>query len=207
MEIKKHIINKTSELFRTYGIKSNTMDDIAREAGTSKRTLYQYIQDKNELIELVIQHEYNNLSETVQNIHSSCVDPIEELIRLNVLIIAFIREINPASVNDLKKHYNSIFTDSFTDYKSLFFEAFKTNIINGKMQNIYRADLNEQLIAQLHSDRLKQMTESKSIWDAKQSTPEIIKELTLYYIRGLVNKEGEILLNKYMNEFNNYLNK
>ena len=50
MEIKNKIIAKSDELFRLYGVKSVTMDEIARELGISKKTIYQYFKDKDELV-------------------------------------------------------------------------------------------------------------------------------------------------------------
>jgi len=42
----KQIIEKVQALYFKYGIKSVTMDDVARELGMSKKTLYQYVSDK-----------------------------------------------------------------------------------------------------------------------------------------------------------------
>jgi len=49
-EEQKRILLKVSELYTKYGIKSITMDDVARELGISKKTLYQFVSDKNELL-------------------------------------------------------------------------------------------------------------------------------------------------------------
>ena len=40
MEIKDRIIEGAAELFKTYGIKSVTMDSLASHLGISKRTIY-----------------------------------------------------------------------------------------------------------------------------------------------------------------------
>jgi AcrR family transcriptional regulator len=52
MEVNKElqdILEKVSLLYRKYGIKSITMDDVAKELGISKKTLYQYVSDKKDL--------------------------------------------------------------------------------------------------------------------------------------------------------------
>ena len=49
------ILEKVSVLYRKYGIKSVTMDDVAHELGISKKTLYQYVNDKTELVEKVVE--------------------------------------------------------------------------------------------------------------------------------------------------------
>ncbi|MGH2563677.1 MAG: TetR/AcrR family transcriptional regulator, partial [Ginsengibacter sp.] len=54
MEIRDRIKQKADELFRRYGIKSVTMDEIAGQLGVSKKTIYHSFSDKNELVDGVI---------------------------------------------------------------------------------------------------------------------------------------------------------
>ena len=49
------ILENVAELYMKYGMKSVTMDDICRHLGISKKTLYEYVSDKEELIENVMQ--------------------------------------------------------------------------------------------------------------------------------------------------------
>ena len=53
----KNILLKVRELYMKYGIKSITMDDVASEIGISKKTLYQFVTDKDELVGKFIDHE------------------------------------------------------------------------------------------------------------------------------------------------------
>jgi len=48
-EVKGRIQEKAEELFMQYGIRSVSMDDIAAQLGMSKKTLYQYFNDKDKL--------------------------------------------------------------------------------------------------------------------------------------------------------------
>jgi AcrR family transcriptional regulator len=50
LALKSYIITEAGKLFREYGVKSVTMDDIAKQMGISKRTIYQHLQDKDELV-------------------------------------------------------------------------------------------------------------------------------------------------------------
>jgi AcrR family transcriptional regulator len=46
----ERIIQGGEELFLQAGIKSVTMDDIAKHLGMSKKTIYHFFSDKNELV-------------------------------------------------------------------------------------------------------------------------------------------------------------
>jgi AcrR family transcriptional regulator len=49
-----HLLKQAGEIFMRYGLKSVTMDDVCRELGISKKTLYQHVTDKNDLISKVL---------------------------------------------------------------------------------------------------------------------------------------------------------
>ena len=49
-DMKERIQQKAEELFRHYGIRSVTMDEIATQLGISKKTIYQFYSDKDTLV-------------------------------------------------------------------------------------------------------------------------------------------------------------
>ena len=60
MEQQERIVKKAHELFMRYGIRSVSMDEVANHLGMSKKTIYQYYADKDELVDAVIDHEINH---------------------------------------------------------------------------------------------------------------------------------------------------
>ena len=52
----EEILIKVALLYRKYGVKSITMDDVAHELGISKKTLYQYVGEKTELVGKVVEY-------------------------------------------------------------------------------------------------------------------------------------------------------
>jgi len=48
--MQESILEKAVYLFMRYGVKSVSMDDLARELGISKKTLYQYFDTKESLL-------------------------------------------------------------------------------------------------------------------------------------------------------------
>ena len=61
--IKEQIINTAFDLFSQYGIKSVSMDDVAKAAGISKRTLYESFGDKETLLIEGIDHNSESLGQ------------------------------------------------------------------------------------------------------------------------------------------------
>ena len=65
-----------------YGFKSVTMDDIARELGISKKTLYQFVDNKADLIQKVVCKFIDSEQETIDAIQKDSIDAIEEMLNI-----------------------------------------------------------------------------------------------------------------------------
>jgi len=98
------ILDKISELFLSYGIRSMTMDNISSELGISKKTLYQHVKNKEDLIRQVIHYEYRKRSFEVKKIIKEEHNAIEQLFEIHKLIISFIKKYSSAIEYDLKKY-------------------------------------------------------------------------------------------------------
>jgi AcrR family transcriptional regulator len=204
MITKQQILDESAELFKSYGLKSITMDDISSHLGISKKTLYQLIPEKNQMIEELIIQEYQNLKLGFEQIASESSDVIEELIRFNIFIIQFLQQIQPVAIFDLKKYHHNLYQNWGLKFKEQIAQTIIQNLQLGKQANLYRANVNEPLIAKLHTERIDQMQNANKLWGNIADTREAIKEMTTFYLRGLITPEGEKLFNTHIEKFENY---
>jgi AcrR family transcriptional regulator len=79
MEAKERILEKAHELFMQYGIRSVSMDDIANSLGMSKKTLYQYFVDKDELVEGVVDGHIMVMQTDCANCRKEAKDSVHEI--------------------------------------------------------------------------------------------------------------------------------
>ena len=79
MEIKERIQSKAHELFLQYGIRSVSMDDIATQLGMSKKTLYQYFTDKDEMVDAVLHYEIEHGQQDCLLCLRQSKDAVEEI--------------------------------------------------------------------------------------------------------------------------------
>lgn len=134
---KERIINGCEELFLEAGIKTITMDDIARHIGVSKKTIYQSYANKEELVyDYVRQKTKNNQ----QQVYAKVTQPGNAINKLSSLEIPF-REIfvsvNPIAIHDLKKYYPAAW---------LLIHRFKSEFLAGTIENLLKEGIEDGLI-------------------------------------------------------------
>ena len=66
----KQIIEAARKLFNKYGFKKVTMDEIAREANVTKKTVYTYFNSKEELFKYFINEEVRNMKKIVEDVEN-----------------------------------------------------------------------------------------------------------------------------------------
>src|SRR3954466_10033142 len=95
MEAQDKILKTSLELFFKYGIKHVTMDDIAKELGMSKKTIYQFYKEKDDLINQLCQIELKAQECQFDELNESAKDPIHEIILISEKMRSMMQNINP----------------------------------------------------------------------------------------------------------------
>jgi len=71
MTKKEQVISAARNLFSEYGYHKVSMDEIAKVSGVTKRTIYTYFKDKNDLIKFFLYEELNTMRDMVNKIDDS----------------------------------------------------------------------------------------------------------------------------------------
>ena len=108
MEIKEKILQKAEELFLRYGLKSVTMDDLARQLSVSKKTLYQLVANKADLVEQIVLMHIAEEKALMEEVRANSGDAVEEMIQIARYAIQQLRKLSPTLVYDLQKYYKDI---------------------------------------------------------------------------------------------------
>lgn len=177
-------------MFLRYGIRSLTMDDIARELGVSKKTLYSNFRDKNNLILNVIEHELSQNEEFLKEIHSSKPGAMEEFLLLNSRVHFIRSRHSPSFYYDLKRYSPDAYGRLITERRDMISDMVKENLRKGKLEGIYRREIREQIIGKLYM-AVMEMLENSDIFESHESlSPDFLRELSVYHLRGICNQKG-----------------
>src|ERR1700761_8141844 len=105
MEPLTKILSASAELFSQYGFKTITMDDIARRAGISKKTLYQHFANKNEVVSESVTWFQQNVTESCLSIMNTAENAIEGMVKLMSMFDEVLSNMNPHSMLELERYY------------------------------------------------------------------------------------------------------
>lgn len=197
----ENILEKVGELYNKYGIKSVTMDDVARELGISKKTLYLYVENKVELVSKVLDYVMQKNNCDMKKLHEKNLNAIEELLQVGMHIINTTKDYNPSTEYDLKKYYPDLYQKLHQIRKEKMYDAILKNIRKGKTEGLFRDDLNDEIIAKMQTSRFLNMGTDEVINPEDMFKPKYILELFIYHIRGIANENGIQMLDKTLDQF------
>lgn len=197
---KERFLNGALSLYSRYGIKSITMDSLCRELGISKKTIYQYVEDKQQLIEEVIEHEKLLHNEIMDKMIQSDLNAIDELIHANRQIHLSQSIHSHTFYFDLKKYYPNVY-EPWVEYKrERMYSMILRNLNKGIDEGFYREDLNVDVISRLHMARAEMLYSSDIMSDDEVSNARFIDEVFKYHIHGICNERGIKYFNSKIND-------
>lgn len=195
MESKvQQIIPRVFKLYQRYGIKSVTMDDVAQHLGISKKTLYEFFTDKEDLVKQVFLWDYNGKFDFFLKIEGKNLNAIEELFEVYQLIKEIFKEYNPSVEYDIRKYYPALFSQFKEIKRKRFYELSLKNLNKGMHEGLYRNDLNSSVLARLHVFRVENILESGLFSVEELTSIPVFHEIFVYHLRGILSEEGKKIL-------------
>lgn len=86
------LIDVARQLFAKNGIENTTMNDIARESGKGRRTLYTYFKSKDDIYFAVIETELERLSDRLDELSTKRIRPMDKIIEIIYTHLSMIKE-------------------------------------------------------------------------------------------------------------------
>ena len=196
-ELKKRIVETAMQAFKSHGIKSITMDDIAVSLGISKRTLYEVFANKEMLLEACILKEREDMKAYVDEMLATSDHVLEVLLKLYLNSIERFHATHKSFFEDLKK-YPKVYELFKSDKKHDSAEAvsfFK----EGVKQGIFRDDINFAIVNLLVHEQIELLLNTDIC--EKYSFLEVYESIMFTYLRGISTEKGARELEKFICEY------
>lgn len=190
------IHQEAARLFGLYGLRNVTMDDIARSLGISKKTIYIWYTDKNELVSTVylpLLHATRRLCITRSQ---EAPDAIHEALDCWQELRLFLLRTQNGLMNDLQKNHPAIYNRYTSFCDNTIPQLFRMNLARGQREDLYRADWSDQLVT-YHAKAAREMLHLLAQTEPKRAEWYTDEELVLHYLRGLSTPKGQTLIEEY----------
>jgi AcrR family transcriptional regulator len=184
------------ELYNRFGIKSVTMDDVARELGISKKTLYECIDDKSELVRHVMEMVNRYHAEKLMEITTKGLNAIEEIFEVNRYMTQMVKEQNPTLGYDLQKYYPELNKALMQEQRQRMHDAIYENLVKGIEEGLYRKEMNVEIISKLHMTRMEYRYRQDQYQINDVDSREVMQEIFVYHLHGIANENGIKILNE-----------
>lgn len=200
-DLKNHILQKTEVLFLKYGIKSVTMDDIARELGISKKTLYQFFENKTDLLRQLAENHVQRDIETAAQFQAQSKNALEEILGFAKHAMNEISKFSsPTAIYDFQKYYPEIWQIFEKFQNEHIFQNVKNNLNRGIREGLYREDVDADIIAKLYVSKTLCVIDEDMFPHRQYDKVRLFKQYFYYHIRGIATSKGLKILEKYLVE-------
>ncbi|MCU0441766.1 MAG: TetR/AcrR family transcriptional regulator [Bacteroidia bacterium] len=189
-EGKLKIVKGAESLFMRYGFKSITMDDVARELGISKKTLYQYFTDKNDLVNQTVENHLEAEREYCLRLKETEKDPIAFLLAISDNFGDEAKHINTAVLFDLRKYFKEAWDKIEAYSKEFIYKQVLENLESGKAKGLYRKEMNERVIALYYVNMIQFMVNPENYQKEVRDFQTVHHELIHYHLHGILTEKG-----------------
>jgi len=196
MYIRNRIIEGAANLFRTYGIKSVTMDSLASHLGMSKRTIYEVISDKDELLIGVMKWMAQKQRDLVKRVLDESDNAIVAIFKLLEINWNHFQQMSPAFQDDMKKYYHEVLMKKsdiceMPDYRN------NIEVIEkGIKEKLFRKDINPDLVNRCLFSLVRSIMDQDLYPFEEFTRREVVKNIFISYLRGISTVEGVELINQ-----------
>lgn len=194
--IKGKIQKGAEELFMRYGVRSISMDDIARHLSVSKKTLYQHFADKEDIVTLTCKGHLDRNVEEFEAIRKRARNAIEELVHLSVCLKRNMQDMNPSLLFDLQKYHPKAWK-VWLDHKNKFIrESVVRNLKQGMEEGSFRRDMDPEVIASVRLEIIQMAFNEEIFPREKFRLPDVQMQIFDHFVFGLLTEKGRKLFLK-----------
>ena len=199
---EKELFEKVTHLFMQLGIKSMTMDEIARQLGISKKTLYQFVDNKKDLVKKSIEYHIGCEECNMTEILGSCENAIDEIMEMTTQVSTEMKNMHPSVMFDMKKYHPEAFKVLLKHKDEFVRKSILKNLESGVAEGYYRTNLNPQVVTEFYLSMVSTIINTDNSLMKKHKFSEILSEMMRYHIRGIASSKGREYLKQKFSQHN-----
>ncbi|WP_293716277.1 TetR/AcrR family transcriptional regulator [uncultured Parabacteroides sp.] len=190
---KEQIMMTALDLFSQHGIKSVSMDDIARNMGISKRTIYEFFEDKETLLVKGIEYNHKKMKQVLTELEEGPYSVVEEIILFYEECMKRPRWYNRKFYDDLKRYPKALELNEKN--KAEFSKKCMKLFTRGVKEGVFQKGINFEIVTLLAKEQIKMIRPTGAFLN--HSVSEVYKTVLFTFLRGICTEKGLAILDRY----------
>jgi AcrR family transcriptional regulator len=197
LDNKEKLLKGAEDLFMKYGVRSVSMDDIARHLGISKKTIYQHFTDKDDVVVSVAKAHMERQRQQFDRIAAESKNAVEEMVKISINLKENMKNINPSLLFDMQKYHQRAWNE-WLNFKHKFIrQSVMRSLRQGMEEGYFRPEMNVDIISMMRLEQV-QMAFDNAVYPRDQyNIPEVQAQLFDHFVHGILTEKGKKLYQKY----------
>jgi AcrR family transcriptional regulator len=187
---KQLLLKKAGDLFKKYGVKNLTMDDVAKELGMSKKTIYRHVENKAELVQLALMFYLEADRKHLEGILKASENSVDSMIRMIAYFVNQVTEFDASVLLDIQKYYIETW-ELYNDYRYKYvLSLIADNLKGGMEEGYYRNDFDPDIISKIYISATDILADQRLFPSKNYVFLDIFKEFVKYHLCGIASPKG-----------------
>lgn len=200
METRDKIIEQADLLICRLGVKALTMDELASQMGISKKTIYHFFKDKDEVVTEAVKYHCEKEYREFLRIQQESANSIEELYMISQFMRNNVETIHPSALHDLQKFHSGAWK-VFVDYRdNVFMQNIVESLRRGKEEGYFRAEIDESIMAVMRMKQVEMAFDPYTYPRGKFQFADVCEQMFFHFIQGLLTDKGRELYDTIFNK-------
>ena len=198
--MKETILSSVADLYLKYGVRSVSMDDLAHHQGISKKTLYQYFDDKNDLVNQVTTLLLEERMVQYATAINGSANAIDELFSISKLMRKHFTELNPALMYDLQKYHPEAWELFLKHENDVVYHLVVENLERGVGERFFRPDISVNILAKIRVEQIHLSFDERLFPKEEFDFTEVQMQLFDHFVHGVLTEKGLKLYKNYQKQ-------
>ncbi len=191
--MKDKILEGAHSLFIQYGVRSVSMDDVARALSMSKKTLYQHFSNKDDLVTEAVRLHMEREAKEFDDIHEEADNAIAELFLISRCMREHVLNLNPSLLYDLQKYHANAW-ELFQQFKKEYLMGqISRNLDRGIQEGFYRKEINAKVLAMYRVESVQLIFNDQLFPRPEFDFADVQMQVFDHFVHGLLSDLGREL--------------
>ncbi len=190
METRQRILEIAIAQFARFGVRAITMEDLARQAGISKKTIYQEFEDKKDLVKAVFGAILEQDRKRLAFILEQGDGVIEHLVQTSKMMRERLTSINPLVILEVQKY----FPEAWNLFESFKQETIQQDLIKvlerGKELGYFRPEIDSRVLARVRLTQVTTAFDPKNFAEPDYNLVEDQMIILDHFLHGIFTEKG-----------------